>query len=406
MLVLLRELDGLRRLVTHLHAEPTLVRRDREVAIAELADEVEGFAGRPLVRHPHRVVRHALLDHRTHLRCGPEEAVGRDQTLDPLMRTVKVVPIDEEPKPPVAIREVGKHRLAQEFVPERLPEALDLAERLRMLRPALHVTDAFAAELLLEFGLAPPRRVLPPLVSQDLSWSAVRGDAASQRLHHQAATLMMRQRVGHDEARVVVHEAGEVQPFMAPEEKREDVRLPHLIRLGALEATLRMRPWLSLALLLEQALLVEHSTHVGLAHAQPLASCEFVADTTRSVARRGAPCPHDRFALGIGLSRLRTRSTPPWLECIDPSGFVGAQPDADRCHAQAEGDRDPADGDFAFQHRLQHTDPELQRVCLAVPSAFRLPAGALSLPYRVSFIVSSPTHPLASSCPGEKGGGC
>ena len=49
---------------------------------------------------------------------------------------------------------------------------------------------------------------------------------------------MVGERVGDDEARVVVHERREVQALVATEQEREDVRLPELVGLGALEA-----PW-------------------------------------------------------------------------------------------------------------------------------------------------------------------
>jgi hypothetical protein len=54
--------------------------------------------------------------------------------------------------------------------------------------------------------------------------------------------------VGHhqryDVPRVVVHEGGHVQPLVPPQQKREDVRLPELIRFRAFE-TMRRRTRLS-----------------------------------------------------------------------------------------------------------------------------------------------------------------
>ena len=105
-----------------------------------------------------------------------------------------------------------------------------------MLRSALDVADPLAAQLALEVGLAAPRGVLAALVGEDFAGRAVRGDAATERLHHELGALMMRERVGDDEARVVVHEGREVEALVATQEKREDVRLPELVGLGALEA--------------------------------------------------------------------------------------------------------------------------------------------------------------------------
>lgn len=190
----------MRRLVVELHTQPSLRRRDRQLSIAETAHEVEGLSRRPLVRHAKRVVRDALLDRGTHLRCRAKETIRRHETLDALMRTVEVVGVDEEFDAPLTVGEVRKDRLGEKLVPECLPEALDLAERLRMLRTALDVPDALASQLLLEFSLAAPRRVLATLVGENLARRAVGSDAASQRLHHELAALMVRQRVRDDEA--------------------------------------------------------------------------------------------------------------------------------------------------------------------------------------------------------------
>ncbi len=53
----------------------------------------------------------------------------------------------------------------------------------------------------------------------------------------------MRHHQRHQVARVVVHEGGDVEPLVTPQQEGEDVRLPQLIRLGALKAVLR-RTWL------------------------------------------------------------------------------------------------------------------------------------------------------------------
>ncbi|HTC72926.1 MAG TPA: hypothetical protein VK655_08560, partial [Solirubrobacteraceae bacterium] len=267
---LLGQSNGLRLLVAHLHAQAAAGRRDRQVPVAQPADQVEGLARRLLERQPLRVGQHALLDGFAHLRRRPEEAVGGHQSLDALVRPLEVVRVHEEPQAALAIGEVGKHRPTQEFLPECLPESLHLAERLRVLRAALDVTDALPTELLLEIRLASPRRILPTLVREDLLRCPVRRDAARQRLHHQGRPLMVRQHPRHDEARVVVHEGCQVQPLVASEQKREDVRLPHLIRRCSLEAP---RSVLALGHRLagfDETRVVQDPPHLRLAHAQRL----------------------------------------------------------------------------------------------------------------------------------------
>ncbi len=145
MVVLLRQLDGLRRFVAHLHAQATFGRRYRQLAIPQAPHQVEGLAQRLLVRQPQRVLLHCPLDRRAHLRRRPEEAVGRHQPAERLVRPLEVVRVHEEPDAFHAVGEICEDRLAQKLVPERLPETLDLPECLRVLRAALDVPNALAA---------------------------------------------------------------------------------------------------------------------------------------------------------------------------------------------------------------------------------------------------------------------
>jgi hypothetical protein len=212
--------------------------RDGEVPIPEAADEVEGLALRLLFRQGKCVLRHPLFDHRPHVRRGPEEAVRRHHPLDALVRAPEVVGLDEERQAALAVLEVAKDRPREKLVPQRLPEALDLAQGLRVVRTALDVVDALTSQLRLEVGVAAPGRVLTALVGQHLTRHAVFGDPSRERLHHQRGALMVRHHQGHDVARVVVHEGSDVQAMMAAQEEGEDVRLPELIWLRALEAML------------------------------------------------------------------------------------------------------------------------------------------------------------------------
>jgi hypothetical protein len=122
------------------------------------------------------------------------------------MRTLEVVVLHEQCDAPLAVLEVGKHGTRQQLFPQCLPEALDLAAGLRMMRPALDVPDAMALELGLELGGTTPAGVLPALIGQDLARCAVLGNATRQRLQHQAAALVMRQRQTHQITRVIVQE--------------------------------------------------------------------------------------------------------------------------------------------------------------------------------------------------------
>jgi hypothetical protein len=221
------------------------------------------------------------------------------------VRALEVVGVDEERQPAVAVGEVRKHRPAQKLLPERLPEALHLAQRLRMLRAALDVPDPLPAQLAFEVRLATPRGVLTPLVGQDLLRRPVRGDATCQRLHHQRRALMVRQRPRHDEARVVVHEGCQVQPLVASQQKREDVRLPHLIGGRAFEATRTMLPRRIGLPLLDETRLVQDPPHLRLAHPDRLEARQHVADPARAVLGMLLAHRHDGLLFGLRCRRPR-----------------------------------------------------------------------------------------------------
>lgn len=281
---------------------------DRQVAIAEATDEVERFLRLLLVRETERVLGHALLDHRAHLRRRAEEAIRGHEPTERLMRPLEVVALDEERDALVAVGEVGKHRPRQKLVPERLPESLHLAHRLRVLRSALHVADAVQAELLLEVRLAAPRGVLPTLIRQHLLRLAVRRDASLEGLHHQLRPLMMREVMRHHEARVVVHEGRQVQALVTPQQKREDVRLPELVRLRALEASRWMMPRSRHRARLDQPCLVEDPPHLALRNAERLEARERVANASRPVFRMRFPVREDRRSLRFSRGgRARSR---------------------------------------------------------------------------------------------------
>src|SRR6185437_1624011 len=98
-----------------------------------------------------------------------------------------------------------------------------------MLRSALDVRNAVLPQRLFELGLAAPRCVLATVISEDLRRCTVLRDPSLERFHHETALLMVGDDVRHHEARVIVHEANEVDALMLAQEEREDVRLPHLI---------------------------------------------------------------------------------------------------------------------------------------------------------------------------------
>ena len=173
-------------------------------------------------------------------------------------------------------------RTAEKLVPQRLPEALDLAERLRVLRPTPDVVNTHPPECLFEFRFAAPHRVLPPVVGQHFDRLTVCRDAVLEGLHHERRLLVMRERVADDEAAVVVHEDAHVQSLRPPQPKREDVRLPELVRRRAFEAPRTMLPRRRRRRCLDQTLRVEDLPDMLLRHAEGLEAGEHVADSPRA----------------------------------------------------------------------------------------------------------------------------
>ncbi len=314
------------RCVADLDAKRASAGGNAEVLVAETADQIKRLLRRLLLRHPQCVGLHLGFDRRAHVRCRAKVAIRRHRTLDALMRTLEVVVLDEERETPQAVREVGEHRLTEKLFPQRLPEALDLAERLRMLRSTLAVRDAVPTQQLLKLRLAPPRRVLPALIGQHLLRLSVLGDAALERFDHQTRFLVMRHRPRHDVARVVVHEAHQVHALMTAQLEGEEVALPELIRRRALEAPRRLLAWRFDLGLRHQSCLVKNATHCRLRHAQTREPREHVANSARPPLGICLPRRDDRSLHRLGspaLLAFRRGATVMvlWLQRVHPAAL-------------------------------------------------------------------------------------
>lgn len=249
-------------LVSHLHPQAAALGCNRHALVPQLPRQVEGLAQRLLQRELLRVQLHRGLDRRPHLRRRAEESVCRDESRNSLVRPAEVVAVDEEGQPPHAVVEVGEDGPREELVPQRLPEALHLPQRLRVVRAALDVPNPLPLQLRLEGRLSPPRRVLPPVVGQRFLGHAECGNPALESFQHELCLLLVGDGVADDEAAVVVHEDGDVEPLVPPQQEGEDVRLPQLIRRGPLEARLRPRRLLDFRRpRLQQALVVQNPPH-------------------------------------------------------------------------------------------------------------------------------------------------
>src|ERR1041385_2604683 len=210
--------------------EPCRAGGNRQLLVAELPDDVKRFARRLLEGEPQLVLDDVALGFVAYVLRHLEVAVPRYEAVESLMRTLQVVVADEVLEPALRVYDVREHGTPQKLVPQRLPEALDFPERLRMLRPTTDMLHAEPLQVFFELSLAPPHRVLPTVVSQHFARCAVRRDATLESFHHERGLLMVRERVPDDVATVVIHEHAHVEALRAPQPKREDVRLPQLVR--------------------------------------------------------------------------------------------------------------------------------------------------------------------------------
>jgi len=103
------------------------------------------------------------------------------------------------------------------------------------MRTALDVLDPVTLELRFELGRAAPGGVLSALIGQDFPRRPIRCDPARKCLQHQHAALMVRHRQAHQVSGVIVQERRHIDTFVTPQQERKKIRLPQLVRLGALE---------------------------------------------------------------------------------------------------------------------------------------------------------------------------
>lgn len=353
-------------LVTHLHAQRTVRCRDAEVLITEAPDEIERFLRRLLLRDPQRIRGDLRLDGSAHVRRRAEEAIRGHESLDALVRALEVVVLDVQPDAPLAIREVGEHGPAEELFPQALPEALDLPERLRVLRPAPDVRDPVPAKQMFELRRAAPRGVLPPLVRQHLARLPVLGDAALECLDDELRLLVMGHRPRHQVTRVVVEKCRHVDAVIAPELEREDVALPELVRLRAFEAALRLVTRRRRIAFDDQPLFVQDASHRRRRDAQSFESGQYIAESLRSPVGILATECDDLGTLWTALCRL-----PPTgyglggtarearLQCIHAPALKQRYELLDRRQRHAECGRDVSVPGPAH-HRLDDSDTHLQ----------------------------------------------
>ncbi|HMH07805.1 MAG TPA: hypothetical protein VK579_14080 [Terriglobales bacterium] len=199
-------------------------------------DHVEGRLRFAAQGQFQEVFLNARFDGGAQLGLDLEEAIRRAQAFDALMRPLVVVVFDPEFDPLAGGVEAVELGADQEVLPERGPEALDLAQRHRMLRAGFEMRHAILFELGLETRSAAPGRVLTPVVGEHLFGWLKLADRDAIDFDHRRGGGTAEQIRADDEPRVIIQEGNEIS--VAPAEPEgEDVRLPHLIGRGPLEET-------------------------------------------------------------------------------------------------------------------------------------------------------------------------
>ena len=199
-------------------------------------DHVEGrlrFAAQGQLQ---KVLLNALLDGAAELRLDLEEAVRRAEAFNALMRPLVVIVFDPEFDPLAGGIEAVELGPDQEVLPDRGPEAFDLAEGHGMLRTRLEMRHAILFKLGLEAADTAPGGVLAAIIGEHLLGRLELADRHPIDFDHRRRRGTAEQIRADDEPRVIIHEGDEVG-ISAAQPEGEDVGLPHLIGRGPLEET-------------------------------------------------------------------------------------------------------------------------------------------------------------------------
>lgn len=200
------------------------------------ADHIKRSARLSAQRHLQKVFLDAGLDRLAQRALDLEEAIGRAQPADALVGTLVVIMFDPEADALTRGLKTFELRARQKLLPKRRPEALDFAQRHRVLRTRLEMRHAILLQLRLEARSATPRSILPAIIREHLLRWLILRDGLPIHFDHRLRRRTAEQIRPHDKARVIIQERNHVG-VTPTQPEREDVRLPHLIGRGPLKKT-------------------------------------------------------------------------------------------------------------------------------------------------------------------------
>jgi hypothetical protein len=161
-----------------------------DVRIPQLAQKIQGRLCLLAQGQPQRVLLTPLTGGFLDVRGQTVEPVRRAGSLNALMRPLVIIVRHPVGNPLAGIRKRSKQSFLQKFLPDRLPEPLDLAQRHRMVCRAAHMSDPLLLQDLLKPRLASPGCKLPAVVRQDLPGRTPLADSSLDHFQHRLRSLL------------------------------------------------------------------------------------------------------------------------------------------------------------------------------------------------------------------------
>jgi hypothetical protein len=279
--------------IAHLDLDLFATAHHTHVRAAQLTQQIQRRLRLLSQRQTQRVVLATLLHRFFHIVGDPVEPIRRTGAVEPLVRALVIEIVNPVIQPTAGVGERGEHGFLEKFAPDRLPEALDLAQRHRMLRRTADVLHALLPQHLLEPCLAAPGHELATVVGEDLAWRPPLPDRSLQHLEHRVRILLPKQSPARQVPRMIIQDPNEIDRVHPLQLKREDVDLPHRVRTRTLEASHTRRTSARLRWCVTQPRVVDHRADLLRTDVDPFVTPEIVPNPAHAVLRILTPAGDD-----------------------------------------------------------------------------------------------------------------
>ena len=363
--------------LVHQHPDFAFFGADDHRLPAQAADHIERIH-RPAPQGQFECIfLHAALQGLLQLVGDLEEAVGRAQSPDALVRPFVIVVLHPERGAFHRLREAVELGALEELPQDRLPEALDLTQGHGMVGTGTDMFDAVLFHLPFEAGLTAPIGILAAVVGEHLPGHTILGDAPAVGLQHVLGRLAAVQAQGSDVTAVVVHEADQVG-VASRQTEGHDVALPQLVGTGTLEEPgLGRVPNRLTFPLVHQPLFGQGLVDRALAGGDQEKPFEYVGDTSGTVLRMRLLHRHHLLPDAGGNPGFATAAG---LD-LQPLGAplpIRPDPAADGGPADADLVGEQAGAVTLLKEELDHPQSKIDRVSPG-PRPFLPPGGMLFL---------------------------